>query len=264
MAASWLPRWPRCSLVRIETGTSARSSMPSVRTPRERSHRCSPPETTVSTTSLTVPPNAFLTSLKSSSSSRRNRKRRCGPISTLSGVSGAGLSVCHATSPRPWIASRATSSDSFGRRAAEAARPASSNGVRTSPRIPRAARSSCDGSERGRHGSPSCGSGGGTGSASNRTVARSTPAMPSTSAWWVLEISAKRPSSRPCTSHVSHSGLARSSCCEWMRAARLRSCSSEPGAGSAVWRTWYSRLKLGSSIHTGRPVSIGGNASFCR
>ena len=88
--------------------------------------------------------------------------------------------------------------------------------------------------------------------------------MPSTSAWWVLEISAKRLPSSPWTSHVSHSGFARSSCWEWMRAARLRSCSSEPGCGSAVWRTWYSRLKLGSSIHTGRPVSIGGNASFCR
>ena len=88
--------------------------------------------------------------------------------------------------------------------------------------------------------------------------------MPSTTAWWVLEISAKRLPSSPWTSHVSHSGFARSSCWEWMRAARLRSCASEPGAGSAVWRTWYSRLKLGSSIHTGRPVSIGGNASFWR
>ena len=88
--------------------------------------------------------------------------------------------------------------------------------------------------------------------------------MPSTSAWWVLEISAKRPSSSPWTSHVSHSGFARSSRWEWMRAASARSCSSEPGAGSAVWRTWYSRLKFGSSTHSGRPVSSGGNASFCR
>ena len=250
--------------MRIETGTSARSSSPSVRVPRERSHFCRPPETTVSTTSLTVPPNAFLTSLKSSSSSRRKTKRRCGPISTLSGVSGAGLSVAHAISPTPSIASRVDSNVSVGRRAAEAARPASSNGVRTSPRMPRAARSSEDGSGCGRHGSPSWGSCGGTGSASNSTVARSTPEIPSTSAWCVLEISAKRLPSSPCTSHVSHSGLARSSCCEWMRAASERSCSSEPGDGSPVWRTWYSRLKLGSSIHTGRPVSIGGNASFWR
>ena len=41
----------------------------------------------------------------------------------------------------------------------------------------------------------------GTGSRSNSTVARSTPATPSTSAWWVLEISAKRLPSSPCTSH---------------------------------------------------------------
>ena len=46
-----------------ETGTSARSSSPSVRVPRERSHFSSPPETTVSTTSLTVPPSASLTTL---------------------------------------------------------------------------------------------------------------------------------------------------------------------------------------------------------
>ncbi len=53
----------------------------------------------------------------------------------------------------------------------------------------------------------------GTGSAeaSNRTVAMSTPETPSTSAWWVLESSAKPPSARPSTSHSSHSGRSRSS-----------------------------------------------------
>ena len=219
-----------------------------MRVPRERSHFWRPPETTVSTTSLTVPPNAFLTSRKSSSSSRRKKTRRCGPISTLSGVAGAGLSVAHAISPTPSSASRVVSNVSVGRVAADAARPASSNGVRTRPRMPRAARSSEDGSGCGRHGSPSCGSAGGFGSASNSTVARSTPAMPSTSAWWVFEISAKRSPSSPWTSHVSHSGLARSSCCEWMRAASERSCASDPGDGSAVWRMWYSRLKLGSFL----------------
>ena len=49
-----------------------------------------------------MPPNAFLTSRKSSSSSRRKKTRRCGPISTLSGVAGAGLSVAHAISPTPF------------------------------------------------------------------------------------------------------------------------------------------------------------------
>src|SRR3954449_1137986 len=41
----------------------------------------------------------------------------------------------------------------------------------------------------------------------NLTVARSTPEMPSISAWCVLEISAKRPSWSPSTPHSSHSGL---------------------------------------------------------
>ena len=116
----------------------------------------------------------------------------------------------------------------------------------------------------GIHGASSWGTGTGTGARSNRTVIRSTPAMPSTSAWWFLEMSAKRPPSRPCTSHVSHSGLERSSACEYMRATSARSCSSEPGPGSAVWRTWNSRLKRGSSTHSGRPVSSGGKASFWR
>ena len=58
--------------------------------------------------------------------------------------------------------------------------------------------------------------------------------------------------------------LVRSSCWEKIRAAIRRSCSSEPGAGSAEWRTWYSRLKVGSSIQNGRPVGTGGWASFWR
>ncbi len=71
----------------------------------------------------------------------------------------------------------------------------------------------------------------------------STPETPSTSAWWLLPMIAKRSSRSPSTSHSSQSGLLRSSCWEKIRAARLRSCSSEPGAGSALWRTWYSRLR---------------------
>ena len=66
----------------------------------------------------------------------------------------------------------------------------------------------------------------------------STPETPSTSAWWLLPTIAKRSPLSPSTSHSSQSGLVRSSCWEKIRAARLRNCSSEPGAGSAVWRTW--------------------------
>ena len=63
-------------------------------------------DTTVSTTSLTVPPNAFLTALKSSRRPRTTAKRRCGPISTFSGVSGAGFRPAQTISPRPSAASR--------------------------------------------------------------------------------------------------------------------------------------------------------------
>ncbi len=66
----------------------------------------------------------------------------------------------------------------------------------------------------------------------------STPETPSTSAWWVFEIRAKRFFLRPSTSHSSQSGLVRSSCWEKTRAAIRRSSSSPPGAGSAEWRTW--------------------------
>ncbi len=66
----------------------------------------------------------------------------------------------------------------------------------------------------------------------------STPETPSTRAWWVLVMIAKRLRSRPWTSHSSQSGFERSSGCEKTRPAMFRSCSSEPGAGSAEWRTW--------------------------
>ena len=63
MAASWLPSVPWCTSVRTDTGTSARISRPSLRMPRDSNQRASAPETTVNTTSLTVPPKAFLTLL---------------------------------------------------------------------------------------------------------------------------------------------------------------------------------------------------------
>ena len=131
------------------------------------------------------------------------------------------------------------------------------------PSSPRATSSLCEGSGAGTH-SCSGSAGSGTGVTSNSTVAMSTPATPSTSAWWVFDSTANRLRFRPWTSHSSHSGFERSSCCENSRAASLRSCSSDPGDGSAEWRTWYSRLKLGSSIQNGRPICSGGVASFWR
>ena len=139
-------------------------------------------------------------------------------------------------------------------------------GLDAGPRSPAATRSVADGSGAGSHSSLGLvGAACGTGSRSNSTVARSTPAIPSISAWWVLVISAKRLSSRPSIIHISHSGLERSRRWEKIRAAsRSELLLACPGSGSAVWRTWYSRLKLGSSTHSGRPVSSGGMASFWR
>ena len=110
---------------------------------------------------------------------------------------------------------------------------------------------------------------------SNSTAVMSTPATPSTSAWCVLESSANRGSGcdpaeapfeaaapSPSTSQISQSGFVRSSCCANTRLARFFSCSSLPGGGSAVERTWYLRLKWGSSTHTGRPWPYGTNRSF--
>ena len=78
----------------------------------------------------------------------------------------------------------------------------------------------------------------GSGEASNSTETMSMPETPSTSAWWVLASRAKRSSSSPSTIQISQSGLSRSSCCEKTRPARSISWRSEPGAGSAVARTW--------------------------
>ena len=44
-------------------------------------------------------------------------------------------------------------------------------------------------------------------SESKTTLSRSVPETPSTMQWWTLETSAQRPSPRPSTIHISHSGL---------------------------------------------------------
>ena len=124
------------------------------------SQRRSAPATTVSTTSLTVPPNASLIALKSDSSQRTSSSRRCGPIGTLSGVSGAGFR------PGPRDLGHALDRLARGvqrrcrpRRGAERAAGERRTAARTSPRTPRAASEAALGSGWGAHGSPSCGSG---------------------------------------------------------------------------------------------------------
>ena len=68
MAATWLPSAPRCVSARTETGTIALSTSPSVSTPRRRRKRPSASATADSTTSLSVPPRAFLIALKRATS----------------------------------------------------------------------------------------------------------------------------------------------------------------------------------------------------
>ncbi len=96
------------------------------------------------------------------------------------------------------------------------------------------------------------------------TVISSVPDTPSTRQWWTLEMIAQRSSPRPSTIQISQSGLARSSCWDMTRPTSRRSSASPPGRGSAVWRTWYSMLKCGSSTHTGRPSDSGTGAIFWR
>src|SRR5437868_8589232 len=46
-----------------------------------------------------------------------------------------------------------------------------------------------------------------------------------------------------------------------MRAARSRSCRSVPGGGTAMWRTWKSMSKEGSSAHSGGANRNGGGTT---
>ena len=112
-----------------------------------------------------------------------------------------------------------------------------SAGVVARSTIASASTSASLGSGRGVHGS-CAGTSAGSGSVSKRTVVMSTPETPSTRQWWDLATTAKRSPSTPSTSHISQTGLARSRRCEKTRAANMRSCSSDPGSGRAVWRTW--------------------------
>ena len=95
----------------------------------------------------------------------------------------------------------------------------------------------------------------GSGSRSNRTVARSTPAMPSISAWWAFVSSAEAAVVEALDQpHLPQRLGAVELLGEDARARGSSAARRLPGCGSAVWRTWYSRLKSVSSIHSGRPV----------
>jgi hypothetical protein len=63
-------------------------------------------------------------------------------------------------------------------------------------------------------------------------------ATPSTRIWCDFDRIAKRPPSTPSMKYISHNGRLRSSCRDMIRAVRSRSCSIDPGRGSAERRTW--------------------------
>jgi hypothetical protein len=83
IAATRLPSAPRSTSARTLTGTIVFRIRPSVSTPRRRRWRPSAPVTVASITSLTVPPSSFLIALTSSSHTRTQLNRRCGPIGWL-------------------------------------------------------------------------------------------------------------------------------------------------------------------------------------
>ena len=231
---SW---WCSCS-ERTETGTSAFSSMPSVRTPREMSQVRRAPLTTASTASLTVPPREFLIALKSARLALTTRKWRWGPIGTLSGLSGAGLAPAQANSASPWTPSLIPSKAYCGLVTVETTLRVLFTRALVALSMLEATIVLAPGERAGSHASSGCLISVPSGLRSKRTVARSTPDTPSISAWWVLERSAQRPSSSPSTIHSSHSGRSRSSCWEKTRETSRSSWRWSPGLGSAVWRTW--------------------------
>ena len=165
-------------------------------TPRPRSQRPSASATVVSTASLSVPPSAFLIALNSSTVASTHVYRRCGPIGTLSGDAGAGR---QAGARHRADARRGPRRCAGPRRAARASR-------RWSARRPSAGTVARSISERGeqlrrpsaRARATHARSGRGAAAAparatvSNRTEVMSTPETPSTSAWWVFEMIAKR------------------------------------------------------------------------
>ena len=181
------------------------------------------------TTSFTVPPNASRTRFTSSSGTVTPRKRRWRPTGWLmlswGATSRPSASVasdrpsspsCSSTRRGTWIAS-------VSARCTRATSATPSLSVSSS---------SCSGVGAG-SGSHAGASGMvGSGVKSNRTVATSTPEMPSTSAWCVFWITATLPPSSPSTNQSSHSGRSRSSCCVCTRSNSARSCARVPGSGA--------------------------------
>ena len=160
-------------------------------------------------------------------------------MSTLKGLSGAGALIpAHVVAPM--LVRPSTTCDSALRGARSSARVPRAISAGTVVRSRSASPSSLAGPGSGLavHGIGGREEGTGSGAVSNSTVVMSTPEMPSTSAWWVLAISAKRSPAIFSTSQISHSGLERSRRWENSRPASCLSALSSAGLGSAVWRMW--------------------------
>ena len=157
-------------------------------------------------------------------------------------------------SSRPRADAGSCATSTISSRSRTTRRQARRKDPRSAARAPRASRSCCyTSATRGctrtspRPGRLGC-------ARSTRAKTSSTPAPFGLLAQWcTFEITAQRPASSPSATHISQSGFARSSCWDITLPTRSRNSSSPPAAGSAVRRTWYSRLKCGSSTHAGRP-----------
>ena len=233
------------SPVRMLTGTIARSGLSGSASCLIRYSRNAPAQMAI-TTSLTVPPVAFLSALMFSSDVPRMAKRRCAVIDLFHGVSGAGVngnwmrrSLSPAALPMPatlLIASRA-----FVAILLTLVTPSASARFRTSfscSRMPftgfaaRRCNVSCNSWLWLGGCSPSHSTAVGAGVFGSMSVSmfsRITPAAPSMVAWCVLVSIAHRPSARPSMTYTSHSGRERSIRRPTMRDTCSVSWSAPPG-----------------------------------
>ena len=208
-----LPKLPCSSSCRILTGHMVRSTLLAVEYCWARRYFPSPPAMTVSTTSLTVPPNLARIARISAKGKSAQTNCRVDDKVLLNGVIGMGWarlgSVC-------MKASRACE-DSW--RACTVCDGRNHWALSVQLRMVSASRSlmaSCSwlatsGRGCGCHGWGGDAGGEACGERSCVTVIRSTPDTPSTMAWWTFQIMGVVPSGRPRKIIILHRGWLRSS-----------------------------------------------------
>lgn len=226
-----------------ETGIIATSGCPGS-SPRSCRNSRIAPEQAASTTSLTLTPKWSLTFFTSASGTAANAMERWPVIELLSEVrgalNGAGIAAprrerVHQRTGTGRVRGRSETSDSGRSRTFLAPSAASA-----SSGAPPVDLSTIDGS-----------SAGGSGVSEHSWAIRPAPVTPSTPAWCMRIMIAIRPSARPSMTHISHSGLLRSSAWPAMCAHNSASSCSPPGAGTAMRCTCASMSKDSSSTHTG-------------